>query len=203
MRWNLQVRATAAAAPPSAAEPAPPRASAVGGRVPRAGSESRLRPVVPAGPARRARGRRRRLKRPLAAGTPERSLGSCGEPAGAENGGGGLEELNGAGTPGGGPESRRTAPGARGRVRCWAAELPAWLGWGRRWPEPPRLRGWGWQGTGGGGLPSPATSLRLVWPVCPSPVGLSEGNHGCRPDFFFKDRAGRGLGCGESPGPVN
>lgn len=117
MRWNLQVRASVAAAPPSAAEPAPSQALAAAGRVLRAGSESGLRLAAAAGPARCARGLRRRLMQVLAAGTTERSLGRSGEPAGAENGGG-LEELNGAGTPGGGPESRRTAPGARGRVRA-------------------------------------------------------------------------------------
>lgn len=76
------------------------------------------------GPARRARGLRRRLLQLLAAGTAERSPGRCGEPAGAENGGG-LEELNGAGTPGGGPESRRRAPGACGRVLAGRRSFPA------------------------------------------------------------------------------
>eukprot|EP00072_Mus_musculus_P074919 XP_017176682.1 PREDICTED: translation initiation factor IF-2-like [Mus musculus] len=79
-----------------------------------------------------------------------------------------------------------------------AASL-AWLGC----TEPPRLRGWGGQGSGGGGRPKPTISPRLVWPVSPSPVGLSEGSHGCQSDFLFRDRAGRGLGCGESPGPAN
>lgn len=87
------------------------------GRVLRAGSESGLRLAAAAGPARCARDLCRRLMQALAAGTTERSLGRSGGPAGAENGGG-LEELNGAGTPGGGPESRRTAPEPRGRVRA-------------------------------------------------------------------------------------
>lgn len=50
MRWNLQVRASGAAAPPSATGPAPSQAWAAAGRAPRAGSELGLRPVAPAAP---------------------------------------------------------------------------------------------------------------------------------------------------------
>lgn len=117
MRWNLQVRASAAAAPPSAAGPAPSQALAAGGRVPRAGSLLGLRRAAAAGLARCDRGLLRRPGQALAAGTAERAPGRSGEPAGAENGGG-LEELNGAGTPGGGPEPRRRAPGTRGSLRA-------------------------------------------------------------------------------------
>lgn len=117
MRWNLQVRASAAAAPPSAARPAPSQASAAAGRVLRAGSELGLRPAAAAGPGRCSRDLRGRPVQAPAAGPAERAPRRSGEPAGAENGGG-PEELNGAGTPGGGPEPRRTAPGARGGLRA-------------------------------------------------------------------------------------
>lgn len=77
MRWNLQVRASVVAAPPSATEPAPSQALAAASRVLRAGSESGLRLAAAAGPARCARGLRRRLMQVLAAGTTERSLGAA------------------------------------------------------------------------------------------------------------------------------
>lgn len=114
MRWNLQVRASGAAAPPSETGPAPSQALAAAGRAPRAGSELGLRPMAPA--ARRARHLLRRPVRALAVGTAGQAPGRRGEPAAAENGGG-LDEPNGAGTPGGGPEPQRTAPGARGSLR--------------------------------------------------------------------------------------
>lgn len=81
------------------------------------GVGARPSPSGPGGPARRARHLLRRPVRALAAGTAGRAPRLRGEPAAAENGGG-LEEPNGAGTPGGGPEPRRTAPGARGSLRA-------------------------------------------------------------------------------------
>lgn len=203
MRWNLQVRASAAAAPPSAAGPAPSQASAPAGRVQRAGSQPGSRLAAPAGPARRDRGLLRRPVQALAAGTAERAPGRRGEPAGAENGGG-LEELNGAGTPGGGPSRgarrRRPAgacvlgggfPARLGRVRC------------RGGPSGP-----GAVGSEGGGRPKP-TRVPWAWSTCRPLAGCrvrlcsAKGVEAAWPDLVFKDRAGRGLRCGDSPSPAN
>lgn len=137
----------------------PLRASAAGGRLLRAGSELGLGPAAAAGPARCAPATSfAGPVRAPAAGTAERAPRRGGEPAGAENGGG-PEELNGAGTPGGGPEPRRTGAGVPRASAGWAAEPSAWRGRVRRGAGP---LGVGGAGPGRGSPPSPPCPLCSV-----------------------------------------
>lgn len=197
MRWNLQVRASAAAAPPSAAGPGPFhfQARAAAGRVPRAGSElGRL----PGG----------RGRPPHALPAPSLA-GPCGRRR--------LGPASGRRRAGGGGKWRRRPGGTKWRRDPWgwaraaadgarvpresACLLPGlsaglvWVGGGLGPPGGPGP-GVGGVGSGGGGAPAhprPSGS--------PSPLALA--SHlavGARPTFSLKTASGgTWLGVREDP----
>lgn len=203
MRWNLQVRASAAAAPPSAAKPAPSQALAVAGGGPRAGAESSLRPAAAARP---------RTPRPRSPSPAPAAAGGWNRRAIARalrRAGGGGKWRRAGGTkwrrdPWG--WARVAEEGARGprACACRAEELPSLALLGPRSAKFPRLRGWGWQRRGGGGLPQAHPFLFCLFGLY-APSRLDSAKEVMVAGLFSlkTDRAGRGLGCGESPSPAN
>lgn len=202
MRWNLQARASAAAAPPSAAEPAPSQASAAASRVLRAGSESRS-PSSRRGRPRTVRPRARSPAHAGAGGWNYRAI------AGAQRRAGGGGKWRRAG----GTKWRRdpwgwarlAEDGARGPRACarWPAELPAWPCWGGGRPSPQAARV-GLAGPWGRGSSQAHPLLFCLFGLSgPRRLDSAKEVMVARCTFLLKDRAGHGLGCGESPSPAN